>query len=107
MEIQVSPQATSATEIGNGAAAADARPPRRTAAEIEDWLVEYLAQELNCRPNEVDVAIPFDRFGLSSSTAVFMTGSLEEWLGKVLDPTLPFDYPTIQALAGHLADIEP
>jgi acyl carrier protein len=77
--------------------------PVRTAAEIEDWLVTYLADELKTSPEELDVTAPFDRFGLSSATAVFMIGNLEEWLGREVDPTLPYDYPTIQALAGRLA----
>jgi acyl carrier protein len=108
MEIQDSPpQAPTAPEHANGAVPAADRRTRRTAAEIEEWLVEYLAKELKCRPSEVDVTVPFDRFGLSSITAVFMTSSLEEWLGSRLDPTLPFDYPTIETLAGHLAVTEP
>ena len=80
---------------------------RRSMAEIEEWLVEYLAEALKFGRGEVEVTIPFDRFGLSSTTAVFMMGSLEEWLGTRLDPTLPFDYPTISALAAHLAGAQP
>ncbi len=33
-----------------------------------------------------------------------MTGDLEDWLGCELDPTLLYDYPTIDALAWHLAE---
>ncbi len=80
-----------------------APPPARTAVEIEDWLVAYLATELETSPDQMDVTVPFDRFGLSSATAVFMIGNLEEWLGQEVDPTLPYDYPTIQALARRLA----
>lgn len=53
-------------------------------------------------PAEVNISVPFDRFGLSSASALLMTGDLETWLGRELDPTLPYDYPTIEALAGHL-----
>jgi len=73
------------------------------AAEIQDWLVTYLSKELSLSPDEVDVTTPFDRYGLSSMTAVLMTGEMEEWLGRTLDPTLPYDYPTIETLAQHLA----
>ena len=75
------------------------------AAEIQNWLVQYLSTELNISSEEIDVKTPFDRYGLSSMTAVLMTGELEEWLGSTLDPTLPYDYPTVEALAQHLASI--
>jgi acyl carrier protein len=76
----------------------------RTATEIEEWLVSYLAQVLEIPPDEVEVAIPFERYGLDSATAIGMSGELGDWLGDELDPTLPYDYPTIESLARHLAD---
>lgn len=72
--------------------------------EIQAWLVSYLAELLKIQPSEVDVTIPFDRYGLDSSAAVGMTGDLEEWLGSELDPTLIYDYPTIEALAAYLSE---
>ena len=75
-----------------------------TASEIQTWLVSYLAKLLENEPDEIDVTIPFDRYGLDSATAVGMTGDLEEWLEYELDPTLIYDYPTIEALAGHLSE---
>jgi hypothetical protein len=35
--------------------------------------------------------------------AVALSGKLEEWLGRRLSPTLIYNYPTIAALANHLA----
>jgi acyl carrier protein len=35
--------------------------------------------------------------------AIGLTGDLEDWLGTRLDPTLLYDYPTVAALAKHLA----
>ncbi|HAZ48489.1 MAG TPA: phosphopantetheine-binding protein [Cyanobacteria bacterium UBA11369] len=78
------------------------QPP--TAAEIQAWIVSYLAQLLEINPDEVDTAIPFDQYGLDSSAAVGMTGDLEDWMGRKIDPTLLYDYPTIGALAQHLAE---
>ncbi|KJH71678.1 acyl carrier protein [Aliterella atlantica] len=73
------------------------------AAEIQDWIVNYLADLLEIEPDEVDVTIPFDRYGLDSSAAVGMTGDLETWLGRELDPTLLYDYPTVEALVQHIS----
>lgn len=75
-----------------------------TPAEVQDWLVSYLANLLEIDLDEVDVTVSFDRYGLDSATAIGMTGNLEEWLGYELDPTLIYDYPTIEALAENLAE---
>ncbi|MFP4100771.1 acyl carrier protein [Coleofasciculus sp.] len=77
-------------------------PP--TVAEIQAWMVSYLAELLEVRPNQVKVTIPFDQYGLDSSAAVGMTGDLEDWVGRKIDPTLLYDYPTVKDLAQHLAE---
>jgi len=74
-----------------------------TAVEIQAWIVSYLAETLEIDPDEINVTIPFDRYGLDSSVAIGLTGDLEDWLGRKLDPTLLYDYPTVEALARHLA----
>lgn len=75
----------------------------RSATEIQDWIVAYLADLLEIEPEEVDVTIPFNRYGLDSSAAVGLTGELEEWLSTEIDPTLLYDYPTVEALVQHLS----
>jgi acyl carrier protein len=82
---------------------ADAKGNTHTLAEIQAWLVSYLAESLEIDPDEVDVTIPFDRYGLDSSAAVGLIGELEDWLGCELDPTLLYDYPTIEVVALYLA----
>ena len=74
-----------------------------TATEIQAWIVSYLAELLEVDPDEVDVTIPFDRYGLDSAAAVGLTGDLEEWLGHEVDPTVLYDYPTITSLVKHLS----
>ncbi|MEW6495753.1 MAG: acyl carrier protein [Cyanobacteriota bacterium] len=75
-----------------------------SAAEIQAWMASYLAHLLALETDEVNVSIPFDRYGLDSSVAIGLTGDLEDWLERKLDPTLLYDYPTIEALAQHLAE---
>jgi acyl carrier protein len=74
-----------------------------TAKEIQEWIVAYLADLLEIESEEIDVTIPFDRYGLDSSAAVGMTGDLEDWLKTEIDPTLLYDYPTVEALVKHLS----
>lgn len=74
-----------------------------TTTEIQAWIVAYVADLLEVDSDEVDVTIPFDRYGLDSSAAVGMTGDLEDWLETDIDPTVLYDYPTIEALVQHLS----
>lgn len=75
-----------------------------TAAEIQTWIVSYLSELLELAPDEVDVTLPFDSYGLDSAVAVGMTGDLEDWLDTKLDPTLLYDYPTVESFSRHLAE---
>jgi acyl carrier protein len=75
-----------------------------TESEIEAWLVLQLAQLLNIDPVQVDVAVPFESYSLDSAAAVTLSGDIQEWLGRNLEPMLLFDYPTIESLAKHLAE---
>lgn len=75
----------------------------RSAADIQCWIAAYLAELLEVEADEVDVNLPFDRYGLDSAVAIGLTGDLEDWLGTQLDPTLLYDYPTVAALAKQLA----
>lgn len=70
---------------------------------IQNWLVAYLAELLAVEPDEIDTLTPFERYGLDSSALVVLSGDLQEWLKFKLDPTLLYDYPTIETLAEHLA----
>ncbi|BAZ29705.1 phosphopantetheine-binding protein [Cylindrospermum sp. NIES-4074] len=75
-----------------------------TRAEIQAWIVTYIADLLQIDADEIDVTIPFDRYGLDSSAAVGMTGDLETWLRYELDATLLYDYPTIEILSQYLSE---
>lgn len=75
----------------------------KSADEIRFWVVSYLSDLLEIDADDVDVTIPFDRYGLDSSAAVGLTGELEDWLDKEVPPTLLYDYPTIEALVEYLS----
>jgi acyl-CoA synthetase (AMP-forming)/AMP-acid ligase II/acyl carrier protein len=72
-------------------------------ASVADWLTEELARYLKVSSDEIDVSQPFAYYGLDSSVALSMTGELAEWLGREeLDPTLFWEYPSIEALSNYL-----
>lgn len=76
---------------------------RRSAEEIQAWLVYYMAELLDVPSSEVDTNLAFDRFGLDSAAAVALTSDLAKWLECDLDPNLTGDYRTIHALSEYLA----
>ena len=70
---------------------------------IQAWLVAKLSERLELEPHEIDVREPLASYGLGSTEAVSLAGELAEWLGRQLSPALVYEYPTIEALARHLA----
>ena len=76
------------------------QPP--SATEIQDWLVSYIAKLLEIDPQEIDVKISFNRYGLDSYMTVGLIADLEVRLGCNLSPTVMYNYPNIESLARHL-----
>lgn len=93
-----------ASEITTIDAKNNTRKATLTSSEIQAWIVSYLAQLLEVDPEDINVTIPFERYGLDSAVAVGLTGDLEDWLETRLDPTLLYDYPTIESMSRHLAE---
>jgi amino acid adenylation domain-containing protein len=77
--------------------------PRPSRSAIEAWLKQRLGEHLGVDPGAVDAAQPFAFHGVSSLLAVQLVGSLGQWLGRPLSPTLLWDHPSPSQLAGHLA----
>jgi acyl carrier protein len=77
---------------------------RRTAEDVEEWLVSYLSRLLGMPPDRVSTRISFSRYGLDSSASILLTSELSDWLGREIDPTINYSYPTIASLAKHPAE---
>ena len=71
--------------------------------QIQNWLVENLAQRLNISVSAIDINEPFANTGLSSLAAVSLSADLEDLLEIKLSPTIVYDYPNIAELAGYLS----
>jgi len=98
------PQPTGSEDAGGPKGRSSSPPKERTADEVMDWIVTYLAGEMQVEPSAIDVSAPFDNLAVDSVTAVGMTGALEEWLGVSIDPMVVYDYPTIEAMSQYLAE---
>jgi acyl carrier protein len=106
MKIQHSQTTQTNTVLENSNANGKGDKPQqpRMAVEIQTWLVSYLAEVFLIEANEIELTIPFDRYGLDSATAIGLIADLEEWLAIELDPTLVYDYPSVEALSRHVAE---
>jgi phthiocerol/phenolphthiocerol synthesis type-I polyketide synthase C len=90
--------------------AADAGSPADTARglpangeAIAAWLADRIAQRQGLLLSDVGVDVPFGSLGLDSMALASITGELGEAFGRVVEPTLPYDHPTIARLARALS----
>ena len=96
---QRQPDASAAQDVVTAATARN----RREFAAIRDWLVARIAAQVRVSPGRIDVREPLDQVGLNSLAAVAITGELGDWIGQRLSPTLFYEFPTVEAIARHLA----
>jgi phthiocerol/phenolphthiocerol synthesis type-I polyketide synthase A len=94
----------------DGAAAAEptAASPAGEAAEevvreLQDGLRAILARELQMSEAELELDRPFAELGMNSVMAMSVRRDTERFVGIELSATMLFNYPTIVALAEHLA----
>jgi acyl carrier protein len=79
------------------------QPTSAREATIQTWLIAKVAELVDIAPDSIDIRQPFVYYGMDSRQAAILAGDLEDWLGRQLSPSLPYDYPSIAALAQYLA----
>lgn len=72
-------------------------------AVIRERIAQHLASRLGSKAATLDTAERFQRLGLDSIGTAAMLIELGQWLGRALSPTLAWQYPTPDALAGYLS----
>ena len=75
----------------------------RTAAEIQDWLVNQLTEELQINRDKIKIDQPILAQGIDSMHAVAVVAQLEDWLDIRFSSNPLEDYPSIEALSQSLA----
>lgn len=73
-----------------------------TYESILQWISVRLAEIVKINIDQVDPQLPFDRYGLDSLNAVILIGELSDWLQLELDPSIVYDYPTIEQLSDYV-----
>lgn len=80
-------------------------PPSQTKQDIQNWLVVWIANELQMPQGDINLGHSLLQYSMSSVTATILVGDLEDWLDLRLPPTLVWDYPTIEAIADYLVSL--
>ncbi|MFC8433326.1 acyl carrier protein [Streptomyces sp. NPDC057253] len=84
--------------------AATAAPAEVSAPQaIRAWLVDRVAYYLERNPADIDEGTQLAEMGLDSVYALTLCGDVEDRFGLVVEPTLAWDHPTIDAITAHLA----
>ncbi len=94
---------TDALESGLAARLA-AAPPAQRRALLETVVKDTVGQVLKIAPARLDSRKTLGAMGMNSLLAMELRNRLEAVLGRPLSATLAWNYPTVEALAAHLAD---
>ncbi|GAA1585554.1 hypothetical protein GCM10009678_80150 [Actinomadura kijaniata] len=70
--------------------------------ETRTWLIQRIAEYLQKDAAEIDVDATFEAQGLDSMAALSLCDDIEDQMGLVVEPTLAWDHPTIDAMAAFL-----
>ncbi|TQJ23655.1 acyl carrier protein [Micromonospora sp. A202] len=76
-----------------------------TAGTIRAWLVERVAFYLERPAAEIDVSAPLVDLGLDSVYALTLCGDVEDRFGVVVEATMAWDHPTVNAMTAHLTGL--
>lgn len=69
---------------------------------LSRWLQEQVAELVERTADEIALDTPLAEQGLDSVDAVGLSGELEELLQIELDPTIAYEYPSIEQLVSFL-----
>jgi acyl carrier protein len=72
--------------------------------DIANWLVINLSKVLDINVSDIDQSLQFEDYGLDSITAVGLVGELAQWLKQELDPSIIYDYPSIDFLSEYIVE---
>lgn len=79
-------------------------PQSMSAEDIQDWLAAQVAEQLGVDPDEIDIRLPFDSYGLDSAQTMSIAHLGKQYFGLQLSPLVIWNYPNIESLSQYLAD---
>lgn len=74
------------------------------AISLQQGLISKISALTDILESNIKITTPLAEYGLDSLQAVSLSGDIEDWLGISLEPTIVWDYPTIEEMSKHLLD---
>ena len=71
-------------------------------SEIESWIEKWLSRQVGIETNAITRQASFADYGMDSILAVELVQTLEDWLGIPLEPTILWNFPTIESFTQYL-----
>jgi acyl carrier protein len=78
-----------------------------TPDDLRDWLIKRVAYYTGKEPADVDPAVPLTAYGLDSVYALTLCGEIEDHLSVRIEPTIIWDFRTVDDLLAHLKELLP
>ncbi|GHH49994.1 acyl carrier protein [Lentzea cavernae] len=72
---------------------------------LTGWLVDAVAGYLAVPASRIGTGVPLQALGLDSVHAMALCVDIEARWGVLVEPTLAYDHPTINAIAEHLGSL--
>lgn len=79
-------------------------PQSMSAEDIQDWLAAQIAKQLAVEPDEIDIRLPFESYGLDSVQTMSIANLGKQNFGLQLSPLVIWNYPNIESLSRYLAE---
>jgi acyl carrier protein len=73
--------------------------------DLHNWLTDRVADYLECAPERIRPDVSLASYGMDSMYALMLCGDIEDHLGVTVDPTVAWDYPTIDAIVDYLGGL--
>lgn len=73
------------------------------AEDIQDWIASQVAEHLGVDPDEIDIQVPFDSYGLDSVQTMTIASLGKQHFGLEISPLVIWNYPNIESLSQYLA----
>lgn len=71
-------------------------------AEVQDWLAEQIGEQLGIEADDVDIKVPFNRYGLDSAQAMAIATLGKQRFGLEISPLIIWNCPTIDSLSDYI-----
>lgn len=75
-----------------------------TVEDIQDWLATQIAAQIGGDPEDIDLRVPFHRYGLDSVQAMGIATLGQQQFGVQLSPLVMWNCPNVASLSEYLAE---